>query len=123
MKKLLELLNDYELTREGSSEAFKDSNIPLWNWELDSDWELSYVPVWDFQWEELYGHTAIDCLISKRYGFIDWLAFIEAINYDAVHEWEDFYAYDVVVCDDGDWVTALLSIAEDPIDTLITFLK
>ena len=37
MEKLLELLNDYELTREGSLEAFKGYDIPLWKWELDCD--------------------------------------------------------------------------------------
>ena len=124
MDKLLELINDYELDREQKIESLKiHGELPLWKRELDCDGEISYVPVWDFKWEELYGHSAVDCVISKRYGFIDWLALIEKIDYDAVHEWEDFYAYDLVIWDDADWVTALLAIAENPIKTLNTFLK
>lgn len=105
MKKLIELLNEYD----------EDS------WYMNGN---SLEPVWcDVYWMPC-GESIEHCIISKSYGFIKWLVENDKIDDDKCNVIKDIYndelpkkytRYDTVLM----W----LSIQDKPIEFLISILK
>lgn len=73
--KLVDLLNEYELEREQGVEGLQPfkHQFPLWERSKDEDWSLCYEPICGFRWEEFCDETAEAVIISRHYGFIEWL--------------------------------------------------
>ena len=104
MDKLIELLNEYE------------------------DWMFSWVK----EYSEEFGVFVLnteqmieeEIIISKSFGFIWWLVENDKIDFS----WEWKLSLDLVALferkvDNADWVIALLSISDNPIEDLVSYLK
>lgn len=88
MEKLLELANQFELEREKWIESFKDNELPLWKWYVDTFWDLCYESNKYFNWEDCYWDTAMAVFISKHYWFIEWLVKSDRIDWDKFWDME-----------------------------------
>ena len=120
MERLLELLNEYE-------KEIKKSEYYEWEKWIWWDANLFRRDTRDEEWSHLYSDTADTYVISKKYGFIQWLVENEKIdfqiwnwekylehpiwsdNYDGVHDYKDIIQW--------------LSISDTPIEDLISYLK
>lgn len=129
MEKLLELANQFELEREKWIESFKDNELPLWEWSVDTFWDLCYESNKDFNWEDCYWDTAMAVFISKHYWFIEWLVKNDKIDLDKINlvwELKDTWEDDSVNLSVHAWSDStimLLSISKNPIETLLCILK
>lgn len=127
MEKLLELANQFELEREKWIESFKDNELPLWEWSVDTFWDLSYESNKDFNWEDCYWDTAMAVFISKHYWFIEWLVENDKIDFQ-IWNWEKYLEYPIWsdnydgVYDYKD-IIQWLSISDTPIEDLLLYLK
>lgn len=129
MEKLLKLLNEYELEREKGIEAFKNNKLPLWEWYKDGTWSLVYEPLGDFRWECFSDETAEAVIISRNYGFIEWLnknnkirwntALMSAIrdSFDSLLE-----EWDIGMNGDAAVLLMVLSTSKDPIKDLTMYM-
>ena len=106
MEKLIELLNEYSKIR-------KYNNAEIVEWVEHTKWNL----YWRY-WENTWSYMVV---ISKEYGFIDWLIENEKIDLDKIKLFsifkEDRYynAYQSILM--------ALSISDTPIEFLISILK
>lgn len=129
MEKLLELANQFELEREKWIESFKNNELPLWKWYVDTFWDLCYESNKDFNWEDCYWDTAMAVFISKHYWFIEWLVKNDKIDLDKINlvwELKDTWDEDSVNLSVHAWSDStimLLSISKNPIETLLCILK
>jgi len=120
MDKLIRFINEYGHT--SSCWPFETYRI-----EPATDWISSYLVLsrddnWEWDWKDW--HLPIPRLISKEYGFIKRL--VENDKIDFSREWNlsnelvDLFERKL---DTVEWVIALLSIQDNPIDFLISILK
>jgi hypothetical protein len=126
MEKLLELANQFELEREKWIESFKNNELPLWKWYVDSFWDLCYESEKDFNWEDCYWDTAIAVFISKHYWFIKWLIdnyYIELPMWLWVVKSYDKESWLFNYFSDYESLLMLLSIQEKPIEFLIKLIQ
>lgn len=121
MEKLIKLLNEYE-----------EDKIKGTKW-------LSVMFVWKYEWVLYYYDNYKDdnvfdnirlVIISKEYGFIEWLLKKNKIDRDELYhemnwvvyynhyEWEIIEEYS-----DSDWLIMLLSIQNEPIKFLLDNIK
>ena len=114
MEKLIELLNEYE------KEVKKSEKV----WSIDNDWDIC---IQTYEWVDYNEYTEYmntNNLISKSFWFIKWL--IDNNKIDFSREWD--LSIELVnlferKLDNAEWVIALLSIQDDPINFLISILK
>ena len=109
MKKLIQLLNEYQ-TQRGSKFQFSSYDINSNAFIIDKNPRIVL-------WEET--------IISKKFWFIQWLVGMAKIDYEAWHKVfidsnyfdniSDLYEYEVL--------TMYLSIQDDPIEFLTFILK
>lgn len=104
--KLIELLNRYIKEKE------------LWNTvkEIDDDYFVNNYNNWDWY--------LCEEVISKKFWFIKWL--VENDKIDFSWEWElanELVALFERKVDNAEWLIALLSISDNPIEDLISYLK
>lgn len=129
MEKLIDLANQFELEREKWIESFKNNELPLWKWYVDTFWDLCYESNKDFNWEDCYWDTAMAVFISKHYWFIEWLVKNDKIDLDKINlvwELKDTWDEDSVNLSVHAWSDStimLLSISKNPIETLLCILK
>lgn len=124
-EKLIELLNDYEKEREKEIESCENNKIPYWEWYTDSIWLFCFEPcLTDFKWEECAGETAESMMISKSYGFVQWLIkhyYIELPMWlwrikRKNEDWTlDYYS-------DEESLLMLLAISDNPIGLLLRLI-
>ena len=81
-------------------------------------WEEKFWEKWHFTYENRFDEVH---LISKKMWFIEWLVKNNKIDYDKVHDNENYYAVDV--WDNTDELLMLLSISDNPIEFLISVLR
>lgn len=102
MEKLIELLNEYEIKRKKTKMDITDKRT---EWDFDNEYTQLII-------------------ISKQFWFIKWL--VENNKIDFSREWDlsnelvDLFERKL---DNAEWVIALLSISDTPIDDLINYLK
>lgn len=104
MEKLIELLNEYD---EWFVSWFEEYNEACW---------MFFTNVW-----QAIDETEI---ISKKFWFIQWLVENEKIDFS----WEWKLSSELVSLferklDNAEWVIALLSIQDNPIEFLVSILK
>ncbi len=121
MEALIKLLNEYE---EDKIKGTKWLSV-MYIWK--SEWTLHYYN----NYKDEYGVNNVRYLIiSKEYGFIEWLLEKNKIDRDELYhemnwvvyynhyEWEIIEEYS-----DSDWLIMLLSIQEEPIKFLLENIK
>lgn len=102
MEKLIELLNEYQ-EQKGSEIRFK---------RIDNS---DFFVCWDDVW------LGYETILSKKFGFIEWLVDNKKINFDKLED--NWVWYDINTESDYLDVLALLSIQDNPIEYLISKLK
>ena len=114
MKKLIELLNEYEKSKDFRDYEWriekKSKERPCWTLIMWMSWE-------QFTWAYIDTEEMERIIISKKYEFIKWLVENDKIDltklyHDMRLEFGDYY-----------WLLMQLSISDTPIDDLISYLK
>ena len=108
MEKLIELLNKYE-------EEVKKSEIV---WSIDNDWDICSKYKESVDYNDCIYYAKIPVLISKSYGFIQWLAKHFMLNVTKIDARIALLDFNVT-----DRMLMALAISEDPIALLVDCLK
>ena len=110
MEKLIKLLNEYKKEKKSWFTWRSIDSYDNCVYGVDCDWETEI--------------TMYSDLYSKYYWFIKWLVDNDKIDFS--RDWD--LAIELVnlferKVDNADWVIALLSISDTPIEDLISYLK
>lgn len=110
MEKLLKLLNEYQTVKEN---WFKGD----WNWWqlFDYDEEKKPMLVYEYNGFSTAEEDAVAIMISKAYGFIRWL----------IKSWYttlDYWSWFKNTVSEKTLIT-ICAISDNPIQTLLTYLK
>ena len=117
MEKLIEFLNEFQ--KEKKSQIFYSYNRDL---DFFESWAIAWCQIY---WESVY------TIISKKYGFIQWLVDNDKIDYkkDWKNSNDTWYIYvkaDTKKSDleiKSDTLLMVLAIEDNPIEFLISILK
>jgi len=122
IKKLIELLNEYE-------KEVKKSEIV---WSIDNDWDICRQTYEWVDYNEYTEYMNTNNLISKSFWFIKWLVDNEKIDRNNVREgnyWREFNDYWTIPNSKRDKeiqierLLMILSIQDNPIEFLCSVLK
>ena len=130
IKKLIELLNEYEAEKEKSERADVDIYVEFeWGY-TDYNWLTRWDKTDQWEWDNLYWDTAVAYLISKSFWMIKWLVENDKIDKKKINKlikWQEvWYGYEVQeeeYYSIYESLLMLLSISDTPIDDLILYLK
>ena len=116
MKKLIELLNEYEIEKEKSEWVNVDAYVEF-KWDYNYNRLVRYDETDHWEWDNLYWDTAVAYLTSKSFWFIKWLVENDKIDKSKVFSFIDTAdkPYEDILC--------LLALSDEPIEDLISYLK
>ncbi|RAL57345.1 hypothetical protein BSK20_03660 [SR1 bacterium human oral taxon HOT-345] len=119
MEKLLQLLNEYERSLGSDRE---------WLGIIDEDG--FFCTRKSKKGNPIVQHSSLDeailQIISKKFGFIQWLMHQNKVEFDRARDRSDFpllYAGGGGFYSDADIIVATLSMEDDPINFLVSILK
>ena len=119
--KLIELLNEYEKEKEKSEWVNVDAYVEF-KWDYNYNRLVRYDETDRWEWDNLYWDTAVAYLISKSFWFIKWLVENDKIDIEKeIKNSELNWLHEHYLREDC--LLMLLSISDEPISDLISYLK
>lgn len=120
MEKLIELLNEYEKSKDFRDYEWriekKSKERPCWTLIMWMSWE-------QFTWAYIDDEEMERIIISKKYEFIKWLVENDKINYLQLIEDNTWNILKENWWDNKTVLLMLLAIQDEPIKFLISILK
>ena len=122
METLIKLINEYEVEKEKSERTDVDIYVEFeWGY-TDYNWLTRWDKTDQWEWDNLYWDTAVAYLISKSFWFVKRLVENDKIDIRKLEDKDAEYSFHYSF-EDYEVLLMLLSISDEPISDLISYLK